>query len=172
MTHRVFRSRPTRRGQVTVIFAAGILTFLGCLALVVDVGIYYAAKAQLQTAADIALLSSFAQVDPFAAYEEQERSLLEKVALFEQANFGSTAGTNLRVAEAGAQPWDLFEVTVYMDPATRCLAKAEAKARIRLDTAFARLFGQETVDIPVWSVVTGRRAFKDGKGVMSARLVE
>lgn len=172
MTTRAIRSRSSRRGQITIIFIAGMLTFLGMLSIVVDVGLYYAAKAQLQTAADIALLSSFAQVDPFAAYEEQERSLLEKVALFERANFNSAVGTNLRVSEAGAQPWELFEVTAFMDPATRCLVKAEAKGRIRLDTAFARLFGQETVDIPVWSVVTGRRAFKDGKGVMSAHLIE
>src|SRR5687767_6829471 len=77
-----------KKGVITVIFAAGMFTFLGMLALTVDVGFFYATKAKLQTAADIALLTGFAQVKPYDAFEKQEQTLRRAIEQFQRANFG------------------------------------------------------------------------------------
>lgn len=162
----------TRKGQITVIFAAGLVTFVGMLALTIDVGLQYTVKAQLQAAADVALLTSFAQVPAYARFDEQEKSLQQSLVQFQKANFGPEGEMGLRPTDAGELPWHLFKVTAYMDPITKSLVRAELQGRVRLDTNFSRVFGQETVDIPVWCVVEGSRSFRDGRGLMSAHLVQ
>src|SRR3972149_1384380 len=50
--------RPTEDGQVLVIFAAGLVIFLGFVAMSIDVGRYVWARTQMQAAVDSAALAA------------------------------------------------------------------------------------------------------------------
>jgi uncharacterized membrane protein len=161
-----------KKGVITVIFAAGMVTFLGMLAITVDVGFFYATKAKLQTAADIALVTGFAQVKPYDAFEKQERTLRQAIEQFQRVNFGPEGEMGIISTEKGKESWDVFQVTAYMDPSTKCLSKADIRCSLTVDTAFARVFGQDRVDIGVMAAVEGLRAQRQGLHVMSVHLVD
>lgn len=161
----------SRSGQITVMFVAGLMTFLGMLALTVDVGHFYAAKAQFQAAADMAVLGAFAQVDPAAAYKQQVESVKQKIAQFERVNFNQTDGRALAETPS-ASGLGFLTVKTYQDPGTKRLGKVEASASPRLRTYFANLFGRSRVDIGIYAVVEGEPVMKDGQMFMDVRLVD
>lgn len=161
-----------RRGQITVMFLAGLMTFFGMLAMTVDVGFSYGTKARLQAAVDIGLLLAFAQVNPDDTYEQQVASLKTKVEQFQKANFEYLNLENIAPAKAQPNPWQFLEIKTRKDPGTQRLDRAEARLTARVGTYIAGVFGQPTFDIGVLSVVEGARVLRQDRAVMDAHLVD
>lgn len=164
--------RSARSGQITVIFVAGLMTFIGMLSLTVDVGFFYAVKAQLQAAADVALIASMNQLPAGAAFDEQHRQLSLALTRFQQANFGPGGTTGVSATANTSEPWRVFELSAYMDTSTRTLARAELSCRYNLETSFARVFGLDSVEIGVFSAAETVPAGTVSREHLLARLVE
>jgi uncharacterized membrane protein len=65
----------SRGGAILVLFAAGLLTLVGFMALAVDVGYLYVLKARIQGVADTAVLAAAGVVDTKASLAAQESVL-------------------------------------------------------------------------------------------------
>ena len=61
-----------RNAAVLFIFAAGLMTFVSFMALVIDVGYLYAMKARLQGVVDSTVLVAATALDPAAAVDAQK----------------------------------------------------------------------------------------------------
>lgn len=145
-----------RGGQLTVMFIAGLSTFLLCLAMVVDVGYFYTVKAQIQAQADIGLLSSLSAVDPTLTFEEQDAQLRQRLEAFEKVNFDRTG---------------LFSLFTEQDVETGGLGRARLEFVATIPTYFARLANIYEQRIGVAAAADVAIITSGGQPVYRARLV-
>ena len=91
---------PRERGQVLVIFAGGLVTFLLIGALVIDVGFVWMTHRQQQDAADPGALAAARYLQPTADYTKMK----EAACFYAQQNGYFTLATNLDQCDAAHDP--------------------------------------------------------------------
>ena len=116
-------AKGAEKGQVLVLFAAGLVIFLGLVALSVDVGRYVWARTQMQSAVDAAALAA-AQSLPSTLLAEQYANTYWN----DNSGFIQSQGTNIQ-----------FSFTV--QPGSKSV-RTEAEADV--PTWFARFFGVDS----------------------------
>src|SRR3972149_9790113 len=85
--------RPTEDGQVLVIFAAGLIIFLGFVAMSIDVGRFVWARTQMQAAVDAAALAA-AQSMP----DQADASVKANDYWLDNSGFIRGQGTNVQIS--------------------------------------------------------------------------
>lgn len=112
----------SRRGNVMVILASGALLFVGLLALVVDVGLWYGSRSQVQTLADVAALEVL-QRHP--ENPDSERARQTALAIF------ATNSISLRELTLRAQGSETLDLSVEL-PLERTFSRVFFKDRLSL----------------------------------------
>jgi hypothetical protein len=143
------------RGAVVAFVAALLVVLVGFSALAIDVGRLYVTRAKLQTAADSAALAAVGRLPDQNAAQSAALGLMEQnLAAGEQAGqhgagaitFGRWDPTT-RVFLANATPIDAVRVAI-----GRTTANGSP-----IETFFARVLGQDEVDVAVTSIARASR---------------
>lgn len=156
-----------RRGAVAVIVAVGAVTIIGFAALVVDVGLMYNAKADLQRAADAAALAGASAYFSDAALTQNTDVLADVITArsgdFSNSNETLHQATALELADlsygrhdfanptapiSNAWPWNSVHLT---------LRKTTGSTNGAIPLFFAGVFGREFTN----TTVTARAAVDD-----------
>ncbi|MBF6604318.1 MAG: hypothetical protein IVW53_01870 [Chloroflexi bacterium] len=117
------RHRPRSRGQVIVMFAGGLIFFIGLMAIVVDISWYWANTLRVQRAADAAALAG-------AVYLPGDVSSAKSYAIAEATKNGYTTGGGIAVTPAQDT----------LDP-----RQLDVTVSAPVGTFFMRVFGIDTI---------------------------
>ena len=144
-----------RRGATAIIVAIVLVVLLGVAALAVDIGYLYAAKNELQNAADSAALAGARQlgniyslltVTQQMAYtaEADDQSLIRNTAVdIASQNKAATQSILINAAEVEIGQWasGAFTATTNQPDAVRVTARRDAGTGGTIGTFFARVLG-------------------------------
>ena len=134
-----------RDGSVVVLSAAAMVALLGCAALAVDMGNFYAQQNRLQAAADAAALAA---IDDMVTESAAQTTAQAYAAMQMPA---ATHGTVLQIADVVFGVWDSstrsFSAGASPRGAVRVTTRKTASNDNAADTLFGRIIGYDSVDI-------------------------
>lgn len=151
-----------RRGVTTVLVAVMMTMFAGFIALAVDVGYVMVTRNELQNVADAAALAAARYIGHTyegMAYGARQSYFFEGpdiVSVAQSTGFNNKAGgRNITVNDADViiGKWNagtktLYDIDNYNKPnAVRVIARRDSLANGPITTFFAKIFGQNTVDV-------------------------
>jgi len=155
-----------RRGAVAVQVAIGLTAIMGFAALSVDVGMLYAAKADLQNISDSAALAAASQLGNFLAAEEQDKSVIELAteAAIEYAQSNEVLGADFVLTEDdiefGWSTWDVYNekyefeaapegVTANINGVRITARRTNSHTNGAIDMAFAGVLGFNNAELEI-----------------------
>ncbi|MCI0620940.1 MAG: pilus assembly protein TadG-related protein [Acidobacteria bacterium] len=147
----------TERGVSLVIVAAGLTAFLGFLAIVLDLGMLYAARSDAQKAADAASLAG-------AKYFLDQGSLpttLTTPMLNESKAYAKAIGAQNAIRGGNVQPSEVIINDSDIQLVSTNPHVFEVTSRVQrtgLSTYFATLFGVATVDVAATAVARASKS--------------
>ncbi len=150
------------KGVSLVIVAAGLTAFIGFLALVIDLGMLYAARGDAQKAADAAALAGARYfIDQGTMPASLTSQMKDDSRAMAQAIGGQNKirGTNIQPSEITVNDADILLLNTANGPVFQVTAQVERNA---LGTFVANIFGIAAVDIG--AVATAQAALPVGSG--------
>lgn len=165
----------SQRGATAVLAAICIVVLVGILGLVVDLGIVYARKTELQNAADAAALAGARELDGTAAGVNAARAQAIAIAALNRSDFGSTpvaiADINIEFAPSPAGAW-VGLAAAQGAPADKWFVKVDTAgiAQGTRPTWFVRVLDEALANTTASGLAVAGRTVCDGLPIFACKL--